>query len=416
MSDFKFLHAADLHIDSPMLGLERYPDAPAADLRGSTRRAFEHLVATALEERVAFVVLVGDLFDDDWRDYNTGVFFASQLTKLARVHVPVFIVRGNHDAANEVTRQIRWPENTTVFEHAAATTKLLPELGVAVHGQSFSERNLKANLARAYPAPVGGHFNLGLLHTALEGREGHASYAPCSAADLASKGYDYWALGHIHKREVVSESPHIVFPGNLQGRSVRETGAKGASLVTVRSNKVAEVRHVPLDVVRWALVDVDATHLAQPDDVIDRAFEKVGEASADADGRVLAVRVRFFGVTPAAAMRATPARWRSELLARLSSLRGRVWLEKAIFDMEPLVERSGGSMEGLAVLARLLAEMAQVEAEAPAFVGDVAKKVASELDRAGADSPFTAANLARLRAEALDLLRERLGGAKGGVS
>jgi DNA repair exonuclease SbcCD nuclease subunit len=247
MPGFRFVHAADLHLDSPLRGLEADPAAPAETIRGATRRALGGLVDLAIQENVEFVLIAGDIYDGDWPDFGTGLFFANQTRRLEQAGIPVFAIRGNHDAANRMTRSLRMP-HVTVFDHARAHTHRLERIGVAIHGQSFADQAVTEDLSRAYPPPVPGLFNIGMLHTSAEGYTAHARYAPCEVARLRSHGYDYWALGHVHERQVLAEDPWIVFPGNLQGRHVNETGAKGASLVTVTDGRVASVEHRVLDV------------------------------------------------------------------------------------------------------------------------------------------------------------------------
>ncbi len=412
---FQFIHAADLHIDSPMLGLERYESAPLEQLRGATRRAFENLVQLAIDEKVALVVLAGDLFDESWRDYNTGIFFCRELARLERAGIRVVLIHGNHDAAGDMARTLRWPSNTRVLSAQAPETVLFGDLGVAVHGQSFKKRDVRENLAARYPVALPGVFNLGLLHTALEGAEGHAPYAPCSVSDLVSRGYGYWALGHVHKRIEVAQAPHwVVFPGNIQGRSVRETGSKGCSVVTVEGGRVVEVRHEPLDVVRWALVEVDVSGEETAEDVVERLAEAIGDAADEAEGRLLAVRAKAIGATQACTMRAEPERWRSELIARLMSVAPeRAWLEKLVLELSPPREGMDSGAESLAVLERLLEEVSLTASERPAFVSELEKKVGAELARDGGEPLFDEAGLASLRADAGELLREALRG-KGG--
>ncbi|MCU0723068.1 MAG: DNA repair exonuclease, partial [Planctomycetes bacterium] len=230
---FKFVHAADVHLDSPLRGLERYETAPAEALRNASRRALENLVRLALDEGAAFVLLAGDLYDGDWRDYNTGLFFTRQVARLREGGVPVFLAAGNHDAHSRITKALRLPDNAHVFSSKKPETRRLEALGVAVHGQSYAAPEVKDNLAAGFPDALPGLFNVGLLHTALDGRPGHAPYAPCTVDQLRSKGYRYWALGHVHQAEEVSRSPHVVFPGCVQGRHARETGPKGCRLVAV---------------------------------------------------------------------------------------------------------------------------------------------------------------------------------------
>ena len=226
----KFIHAADIHLDSPLVGLSAYPDAPAERLRTATREAFERLVARAIEEQVDFMVIAGDLYDGDWKDYHTGLFFVRQMGRLRQAGITVYLLYGNHDAESEVTRSLQLPDNVQVFPARRAETFRIAALQVALHGQSFKHAATTDNLVPGYPAPVPGWLNIGVLHTALEGNAEHARYAPCSVAELQVKGYQYWALGHVHEHWVQRGDVTMAYPGNLQGRHIREQGARGALL------------------------------------------------------------------------------------------------------------------------------------------------------------------------------------------
>ena len=298
MASFRFLHAADIHLDSPLKGLAGQDGNAAERVRTATREAFDQLVSLTIEEQVDFLIIAGDLYDGDWRDYKTGLFFAGQMGRLNASNVPVYLLHGNHDAESQITRRLDLPDNVYVFGTRKPETFALEHLNVALHGQSFRQRDVTENLVPDYPAPVSGAFNIGVLHTGLGGMGGHANYAPCSFDDLANKGYDYWALGHVHQAEVLHEQPHIVFPGNLQGRHVRETGAKGAHLVTVEDSEIVDLEAVPCDVVRWAVLSVPLNDAAHLGDVTDSVREALEAAVANqADGRLLACRIRLEGCT-----------------------------------------------------------------------------------------------------------------------
>lgn len=402
MPDFTFLHAADLHIDSPMRQLTQYEQAPVEVFRTATRRAFENLVATALDERVAFVVLAGDLFDDSWRDYNTGVFFGAQLARLARASIPVFILRGNHDSESEVVAQLRWPDNVRSFSAKAPETHTLEALQVKLHGQSFLKRETRENLAVKYPAAVPGWFNIGVLHTAMTLSTSHAPYAPCSEAELAAKGYDYWALGHVHERQVVSQQPWIVFPGNLQGRSVRETGPRGATLVAVKEGRVARVEPLVLDVVRWAHVTLDATALESPEAVIDALKDLVLKEAQATGGRPLAVRAEVTGRSRAVSMTTQHERWRAELELAIASLPGvDVWLEKLKLGLRAPQSSAQPDANALAQFEAAVRVEAAAERATPRFETELLRKVAAQLRRE--DLSLSAPVLEGLRAEAVEL-------------
>ncbi|PQJ97218.1 metallophosphoesterase family protein [Chromatium okenii] len=291
----KLIHAADVHLDSPLRGLERYDGAPLEELRGATRRAFENLIALALTEAVDVVLLAGDLYDGDWKDYRTGLFFATQMARLHEAGIIVFIIAGNHDAASQITRILRLPPNVHIFSTQRPETRIVEAHGLAVHGQGFATRAVTDDLTRNYPLAQSGLFNIGLLHTSLDGRPGHETYAPCSLNGLRSRGYDYWALGHVHRREILTQDPWIVFPGNLQGRHARETGAKGAMLVQVTDGTVDSVTFHPLDVVRWAQCPIDLTDATTFEELDQRLESGLRSALNHADGRLLAVRVQFTG-------------------------------------------------------------------------------------------------------------------------
>ncbi len=335
----KFLHAADLHLDSPLRGLERYEGAPVEQLRGASRRAMENLVDLCLAEAVDFVLLAGDLYDGDWKDYSTALFFAAQVSRLRQAEIPVLWVRGNHDAASRMTKHLRLPDNSVEFPSNQPTTRVLDQLGVAVHGQSFATAAVQDDLAATYPEPVAGAFNIGLLHTSVTGRPGHAPYAPCRLETLAGKGYDYWALGHVHAREVLCEQPLVVFPGNLQGRHARETGAKGATLVEVDDGK-ATAAHRTLDVVRWARIDVDASDCANADDVVDGARARLEDELAATGGRSLAARIVVRGGSAAhAELHNQPERWRNALRAAATDVEPEgIWIERVELATDPPVD------------------------------------------------------------------------------
>jgi DNA repair exonuclease SbcCD nuclease subunit len=367
----KIVHAADLHIDSPLRGLDRYEGAPAERLRGATRRALENLVALCIDECVDVLLLAGDIFDGSWKDYSTGLFFASQMARLREANVPVVLVRGNHDAASSVVKALRLPENVRELSWRKPETFELRDAGIAVHGQSFGQRATTEDLAAQYPARVPGAFNIGLLHTSIDGREGHEPYAPTSIETMRSKGYDYWALGHVHMREIVSTDPYIVYPGNIQGRHAKETGAKGATLITVEDSVVQTAEHRALDVVRWELVSVDATSAADTLEVVDMVRDALAFRAGKAEGRILAARVLVTGTTLAnTSIRRDGERFTNELRAAATDALGEAaWLEKVIvhtrapIDLERVREEAGA----IGHLARRLAAIKEDDAELAAL-------------------------------------------------
>jgi DNA repair exonuclease SbcCD nuclease subunit len=326
---FKFLHAADLHLDSPLKGLERYDGAPVERIRTATRAALENLVRLALDEKVDFVLLAGDLYDGDWQDYNTGLFFVGQMSRLQAAGIRVVAIAGNHDAANKMTKALRMPDNVTILSADTVESLEIEKVDVVIHGQSFATPSVLEDLSANYPANRRGLFNIGLLHTCATGQDGHERYAPCTVEGLRGKGYDYWALGHIHKRDTLCADPPIVFPGNIQGRHIRETGPKGCMLVTVDGRR-SRLEFRRLDVLQWALCRVDASALDDLGAVLDAAGDQLAGIVKDAEERLSAVRVEIFGCCPCHEdLLADSDKVRQELRARALTVdRERLWLEQ----------------------------------------------------------------------------------------
>jgi DNA repair exonuclease SbcCD nuclease subunit len=326
----KFIHTADIHLDSPLRGLESYEGAPVDSIRGATRQAFKNLVEFAISEEVNFILIAGDLYDGDWKDYNTGLFFASQMSKLREADIRVFIVSGNHDAASQISRQLRMPDNVRIFSPKKPETIIIDELDIAIHGQSFAKQAITEDISAAYPDAITGHFNIGLLHTSTTGREGHEAYAPCTIEGLISKGYDYWALGHVHKREILHEDPWIIFSGCIQGRHIREIGEKGCTLVSVDDRHIIEVEHKEIDVLRWDIRSVDCSEAESVGDVVDLVSAVVSEEEGKNNGRPMALRLIITGNSKAhAGLIANPEQCINDIREIATDIsNGDIWIEK----------------------------------------------------------------------------------------
>lgn len=344
----RFIHAADPHLDSPLEGLETHEGAPVEVLRGATRRAFENLVNLVIDEEADFLVIAGDLYDGDWKDYSTGLFFRRQMVRLQAKGIPVYLIAGNHDAASVITKKLSLPDNVHVFSTRTTESFEVPGHPVVVHGRGFPNRAVPENLAREYPMATPGRFNIGLLHTSLTGREGHDTYAPCSEADLRAKGYGYWALGHVHQPEVISEDPWIVFAGNCQGRHANETGPRGCRLVTVDDSlRVESVEWRSLDVVRWQQVEVDLTGIDSEAGALRRVGEAMGEALMAAEGRLVAARMLVRGTTSLhGSLHRDEQQWRAQFLACAQDQGAEaIWIERIkmatapVYDIDRLAER-----------------------------------------------------------------------------
>ncbi len=419
MAGFRFLHCADIHLDSPLRGLSTYPGAPVEQVRAATRRALENLVRMAEEERVDFVLIAGDLYDGDWKDFQTGLFFTHQMAKLGRAGIRAFVVMGNHDAAASITRSLPHPGNVTFFSAKKAETVSVDGHDAVIHGQSFASRAITDNLAAHYPSPRPNLFNIGLLHTALSGREGHEPYAPCSLEQLVNHGYQYWALGHVHAREMVHAGPHVVFPGNLQGRHIRESGAKGATLVTVNDGTVTALEHRPVDVLRWVSLAADVSSCEDRGQVLAKVRADMEAAVDAAEGRTLAIRLNLVGASRAhhALIRDIES-LREEVRAVGSDCSDAIWIEKVRVATAPIADRSRLRARDDAI-GELLDTIGSLAGDTQAAgllgreIAPLLEKLPAEL-RAGLPDLSDAASLRDCLADTEDMLLAMLAGGGDG--
>lgn len=303
---FKFIHAADLHLDSPFVGIGTLDPDLAARLRDASLNALEHIVAKATEVDAAFVVLAGDLYDGPSRGIRAQIRFRDALARLAAKGIRSFVAHGNHDPEGGRWTAIRdWPDGVTVFpprEPASVPVERNGTRIAMVHGVSFGARKERNNLALRFPVANrdGGILHVGVLHCAVEGESGqfgHKRYSPCTLDDLRGRNMGYWALGHVHRHKVLARDPWVVYPGNTQGRGIAavERGPKGAVVVDVEDGKVVAVTPFETDSVRFFEVELD---IGEATDVGGVAEALAGRAKALAeqnDGVDVVLRGRLTG-------------------------------------------------------------------------------------------------------------------------
>jgi DNA repair protein SbcD/Mre11 len=331
----KFVHAADLHLDSPLLALSRQEPRQVDRIQRATREAFERVIDLCIEQEVVLLLLAGDLYDHDCPNMQIAVFLRTQLKRLEQKGIRVVIIKGNHDAGNKITSALALPANTRILGEQKPETVRFDDLPVcvAVHGQSFRGGPIAENLAASYPPAVRGHYNIGLLHTSLAGATDHDAYAPCTVEELTTRGYDYWALGHIHKRAVLCRAPYVIFPGNLQGRHAKESGPKGCFLVEADdAGRTVAAEFMPLDVVRWHRAEVDLKGCNVEAELVEGIRDALAQAYRDGDGRPGAVRVVLTGRTSLYQhIERTPHRLRQTTLELVAELAGDdIWIEKIV--------------------------------------------------------------------------------------
>ncbi|UVC12209.1 DNA repair exonuclease (plasmid) [Rhizobium sp. TH2] len=335
---FRFVHTADLHLDSPLRSLAlRNPEL--ADLVGdATRQALISIVDLCLDEQVDALFVAGDLYDGDQTSMKTARFLASQLERLHRAGIHVYKIRGNHDAMSKIARELVMPETVKIFGgHAEVVEIMKGSLPVAIHGLSFAKPHAPESLLSKFKPAVSGAINIGVMHTSLAGSAGHDVYAPCNVLDLHASGFHYWALGHIHQRSQHAGTATVIMPGMPQGRDINEAGAKTVSLVTIADDRTITVEERLTSVAQFERVDIDLTGVSEWRDAalaIESGLSGQRERTASPH---LVARLRLQGRTTLAwQLRRDIDLMQTEAEQRGDRI-GRTWIEKLELDIRPPV-------------------------------------------------------------------------------
>lgn len=401
------LHTADLHLDSPLKSLALRDEALQRTVATATRTALARMVDLAIEEGVSALLIAGDLFDGEARSAKTAAFVTAQCDRLAAAGIRVFLIKGNHDAENPITGDLVLPDNVHVFDGRGGKVQLAEDLWI--HGVSFSGRHAPDSLLPKFPAPVPGAVNIALLHTSLSGAAGHDPYAPCTVPQLQAAGFDYWALGHVHKRTVHSESPWIVMPGMPQGRDMGETGAKSVTLLQIDAGRITTAEH-PLSVVDFERIAVDVTGLEDATDLRAALRTRLATVADGLRADQAILRVTLTGKTPLRWPLLRDRETWAEALTDMAAETGRLWIDRLEFELtEPA---STGSATAAGELAALMQEILAEEgflAAARAEVDEVLAQLPPSERRALLPSEEAAPALAeRLVREGAEIVTARL--------
>ncbi|MHB8067088.1 MAG: metallophosphoesterase family protein [Desulfobaccales bacterium] len=372
MTTWRFVHAADLHLDSPFVGLKNYQEKLAQDLMEATFTAFRRIVDLCLERQAEFLLLAGDLFDGPGRSLRAQLFLRRELARLAAAGIETFIVHGNHDHLGGKSVTLNWSDRVHVFPAGQVEMAEVRRQGATlarIYGLSHAGPEESDNLARKFPAPENGPLAIGLLHANLDRNSEHENYAPCSLADLTSLTYDYWALGHIHRPGIRREAqPTVVYAGNPQGRHVKEAGPRGCYLVEVDGRHLLPVFQ-PTGVIGWDEARQDVSALENLDQVLQALEQTLEEHRPDPPQQGSILRLSLQGRGPAHRELQVPGTV-EEILEQLreagQSREPWVWVERLIAATAPAWDLAALS-RGTDLVATLLGQLAAArESQEPA--------------------------------------------------
>ncbi len=267
----KFIHAADLHLDSPFVGLKHLPPELLEKMRESTFLAFSRLVTFAINKRVDFILLSGDLYDEEDRSLKAQLKLKKEFERLANANIEVYVIHGNHDHMGGNWIELSWPENIHIFSSEQVEMKIFEknEQPLAyIYGYSYPSRSVRENITAKYQKVDNSSvYHIGMLHGSIEGNDEHDVYCPFKLTELIEKKFDYWALGHIHKRQLLHEDPVIAYPGNIQGRHRKEAGEKGFYFVDMKED-APNLTFVSVEEVIWDKIQISIDTLTTMTDLL----------------------------------------------------------------------------------------------------------------------------------------------------
>jgi len=324
---------------------------------GATRQAFSSIIDLCINERVDTLLIAGDLYDGDQTSMKTARFLAGELGRLAKAGIRTFIIRGNHDALSRISRELVLPDLVKLFGGRAEHVLIERGQGekpVAIHGLSFAQPTAPESLLPKYADAIPDAINIGIMHSSLGGAPGHDPYAPCSPADLQATGYDYWALGHIHKRSVITGPTTIVMPGMPQGRDINEDGPKSVTLVSITDDGTVSLEEKQTALAEFARATIDAGGLAEWGDLAQAITDALKQARANSAAPELVVRLAIEGETPLAwRMRRDADLLVAEAEERAAQI-GAIWVEKLDIDCSPPKSANQASNDPLHELRALI--------------------------------------------------------------
>lgn len=326
---FRFVHTADLHLDAPLTAIALRDSDLAREIGVASRTAFSRIVDLCISENASFLLIAGDLWDGEHSSTKTPRFLKQELLRLKKAGIRCFVIRGNHDALARQTGELDAPDNTTLFSGRPSTAEIeVDGHRIAIHGLSFRDPHAPESLLARYPAAKPGAFNIGMMHTSLNGSPGHDPYAPCSTEDLDGHGYHYWALGHVHRRAQHLGRATIVMPGIPQGRDIGEAGATSVTLVDVGDDNTVSLEQRTVAQLRFDRLDVDCSGTSDWQDLLTRLeaeIRRIGQAPRAEDHLVLRPVLR--GATPLA-WRLSRDHDRLAEEARAFAASARIWIDK----------------------------------------------------------------------------------------
>lgn len=406
----RFVHAADLHLDAPFKGVDARDARVREALTASTYEALGRIVDVCVARQADFLVLAGDVYNAGEPSLRAQFAFREACQVLAEAGVRVFVARGNHDAAAPGTR-LSLPDNVHEFSSAEVERVLFEGddgVSCALYGRSYATSAEKANLAASFRRDASDALAVGVLHANVGGRPGHEPYAPCSLEDLRAAGMDYWALGHIHKPEVLADSPQVAYAGCPQGLNPTESGARGCRFVSLSADGVTS-EFVSTASVVWEQATIDASALADPDDIVEALVSAADAVALSAGDRPAIVRLTLTGRSPAHAALARPGAMAdigSELAAAGMGRDPWVWVDRVTDRTRPVLDldalRDGGDLAG--DLVRLADALCADETTLGTYLAAVASPVLARLDGRDAPEPDAASLVERARDLALDRL------------
>ncbi|MEA2074378.1 MAG: DNA repair exonuclease [Euryarchaeota archaeon] len=302
MKPFSFIHTADLHLDSPFRGISEINEEISLELTEATFKAFNKIIDFGIKKQIDFLLIAGDIYDGADRSLRAQLRFRDGLKRLSEAGIKAYIVHGNHDSLDGWSANLDWPKNVYIFKGKSVEKVSVEKNGkkvAQIYGISFHNREIKTNLTYKFPKISKSKkalFTIGMLHCNVGTNTGHEPYAPCTLQDLFTQNFDYWALGHIHKKAIINkDNPLVIYPGNPQGLHPKETGSRGCFLINVDENGKPTAEFIEVDSIRWFVEELSTDALYTEEELISKIHNHIEKIRKEAKGRPSICRIILTG-------------------------------------------------------------------------------------------------------------------------
>lgn len=277
---FRFIHASDFHLETPLADLDVLPPHLRDAMADAPRKAAQAVLEAALADNIDFLLLSGDLLNPQAAGPHGMSLLLDYFDRLHAKQKPVFWAAGLADDPQKWPEAVPLPPNVILFPKNRTIAVPVQRAGrtiCMVIGRSSDGRSVLH--VPSYRTDPTDEFTVGV------------GYGTSSADALAEGRFHYWALGGVHDREVMDGGAPggAVYCGSPQGRSLDESGPHGYSVIDVDADQAVRVHPIECDSFRYCNVKLEGAEIAAVGGIRNLMGERIVRLQHESGGRHLLI-------------------------------------------------------------------------------------------------------------------------------